>query len=93
MRQRRAARRIDVGADVRFGDEVADHVIGKGLGQREVDDRRGQAIEGIVGEGLAQAGIGIGADDFAMAGYSDARPPRASGDALGSAVPAELRTG
>jgi hypothetical protein len=62
MRQRLARRGIGVGADVGFRQQVADRIIGEGLGQRrraDIDRGRGQAIEPVVGEALADISVGV----------------------------------
>ena len=54
MREGLAGRRIGIGAHIRLGEDVADHVIGDGLGQIQPDGRRGQAVEivrGVNGSG------------------------------------------
>lgn len=73
MRQRLASRRIDVGADVRLRQHVADRAVAERLGQRrrrQVDRRGGQPVQRVVGEGLGQVGIGVRAAVCTTAGKS-----------------------
>src|SRR5439155_11056392 len=46
MGQRLAGHRIGVGADVRFGDQVADRVVREALGERRVRETGGQRGSG-----------------------------------------------
>jgi hypothetical protein len=89
MRPGLAGGRVGVGADVGLGGEVADGVVGEGLDQwrgRQRHGGRGQPVEGVVDEGLAQAGIGVGAgqqlaEQVVGIGMALHRPGATRGDA------------
>jgi hypothetical protein len=64
MRLRRAGCRIGVAADVRFRQQIADRIVGEGFCQRcrtQADRGRGQPVDPIVGEALAEIGVGVAA--------------------------------
>lgn len=64
MRLRAARARVAVGADVGLGGDVANGVVGEGLGERRGAQRHGgggQPVEAVVAEALGEAGVGIAA--------------------------------
>jgi len=89
MRPGLAGGRVGVGADVGLGGEVADGVVGEGLDQwrgRQRHGGRGQPVEGVVDEALAQARVGVCsgqqlAEQVVGVGVAMHRPGAARGDA------------
>jgi hypothetical protein len=65
MGKGRARHRIGIGADIGLRQQVADGVIREGLQRRDVlaYRRRGNAIEVVVGEGLGEVLVGVGAGE------------------------------
>ena len=61
VRQRRAGKRIGVGADVGLRQQVANGIVGEQLLRRDVGGhrRRGEAVQGVVGEGLGEVLVGV----------------------------------
>ena len=59
MREGLPGRRIGVIADIRFDQDVADRVVGEALGDIDADLRRRQPAQHIIGEALAERGVGV----------------------------------
>jgi hypothetical protein len=50
MREGLAGQRIGVGSHVGFRQQIADRVVGEGLGDADPNGRRGQPVERVIGE-------------------------------------------